>query len=953
VAFLLTRWQATSRSIRLPERFWLFAIVVFAAISLGFWWTLIKQEQERIEQTIDLKIATRKSDIAVRVQSYILPLVGMVRHWETEETPKLQQWMFEAELNLRNTPAYHAIAWLDPSSLLQWVVLADKAASRDELKNTLEEHRFYTASVLSTRREVTVTRAVKLPAGDVGVLVYVPMIVAGSPAGILVGVLDIRKLLEPLFHQWFPSDGSVALLDREEEIYRLSDINQDQQDATAWGRETSIDLYGLQWRLQVWPSVGLVNAQRSSLPTVTLVGGLSVALLLGLVLKLAQTAQVRALAVEEANLVLKLESSHRQRAESARDVSETRYQALIEGSIQGIVVIRDGMILFANIAAVSMFGYQHPDEVIGKSAWLGVAPHERERLRAYYETHLRGADAPIRCEYQGIKADSALIWLETLASVVSWGGGTAVLATVVDITLRKHVEEALQASEERYRNVFENANDGIATFTLDGILTSINRGGERLLGRPREEVIGRHMSLVGAPTSVALAEERARRFLAGEKLASSTFPIELVRKDGSSVFVEARTRAIRDREGKISGFQGIYRDMTERQLAEEARQRAEVAEAIQQRLEKEVDERRLAEETIRRSENQVRSLLENLLDGILLLDMKGKVRYQSPSMERILGRKAEEVLGKSGFEYVHQDDRSHVLEAFALALKSSGSMPLVELRAWHSDGSWRVLEVLGNNLLDNPLVAGVVLNVRDISERKQIQEELRKSTALAAMGGMAARIAHEINNPLATIKNALLLIKDAIPETHPDLKYLQWSEKEIERIARIVRQMVMLYRPESEGRRLLSLEETLQDVVSLVNVGSKEKEITMTVEESSTPVKIMLPEGSFKQVLFNTMSATTELLPRRSHITVAIAADHTTVRIAIRNQWQSASPLSGVQDAKAQVLPAPGAMLEELTTKLSVVKILLEAIGGSLHFPNGMDHETLYTIVLPSSEAQA
>lgn len=141
------------------------------------------------------------------------------------------------------------------------------------------------------------------------------------------------------------------------------------------------------------------------------------------------------------------------------------------------------------------------------------------------------------------------------------------------------VEEILEArtrelreSEERCRSLFENANDGIATFTLGGIITSVNRGLEVMLGRSREELIGRHYRMCVTPASLALAEERTRSTLAGEKPAS-IFEIELVRKDGSIVPVEGRTRAIRALGGKLVGFQGIYRDISSRRELE--RQRAE------------------------------------------------------------------------------------------------------------------------------------------------------------------------------------------------------------------------------------------------------------------------------------------------------------------------------------------------------------------------------------------
>src|SRR6185369_17708825 len=134
----------------------------------------------------------------------------------------------------------------------------------------------------------------------------------------------------------------------------------------------------------------------------------------------------------------------------------------------------------------------------------------------------------------------------------------------------------VRESEKRYRSLFENANDAIATFTLDGTITDINRGAERMLGWSRDELLGQHVRMVATPSSVALAEKRARRFLAGEKLPSSAFEVELVRKDGRSILAEARTRIIRDEEGTPLGFQGIYRDLTERTQAEEARLRAKV-----------------------------------------------------------------------------------------------------------------------------------------------------------------------------------------------------------------------------------------------------------------------------------------------------------------------------------------------------------------------------------------
>ena len=128
---------------------------------------------------------------------------------------------------------------------------------------------------------------------------------------------------------------------------------------------------------------------------------------------------------------------------------------------------------------------------------------------------------------------------------------------------------ALRRSEERYRGLFENANDIIATLTMDGFITSVNRAAEALLGWSRAELLGQHFRTVTTPAAAARVEDRTRRFLAGEKLTSN-LEVEVVRKDGSVVPLECRTRKMYGEDGKLTGVQGIFRDVTERKRTEES-----------------------------------------------------------------------------------------------------------------------------------------------------------------------------------------------------------------------------------------------------------------------------------------------------------------------------------------------------------------------------------------------
>ncbi|MBI4517725.1 MAG: PAS domain S-box protein [Deltaproteobacteria bacterium] len=140
-----------------------------------------------------------------------------------------------------------------------------------------------------------------------------------------------------------------------------------------------------------------------------------------------------------------------------------------------------------------------------------------------------------------------------------------------------------------------------------------------------------------------------------------------------------------------------------------------------------IDERRRAEEALRRSERHFRSLIEHASDVVTVLKPDGSVSYRSPSAQRILGYGPTELEGVNDFDMIHPDDRAALLELFTRGLAQPGATASAVYRYRAKDGSWRVFEGVGTNLLNDPAVAGVVVNSHDITERVQIEEELRNS----------------------------------------------------------------------------------------------------------------------------------------------------------------------------------------------------------------------------------
>jgi PAS domain S-box-containing protein len=264
--------------------------------------------------------------------------------------------------------------------------------------------------------------------------------------------------------------------------------------------------------------------------------------------------------------------------------SEARYRDLFEHAEDVILACAlDGTITRINRAAERLLGWPrealigHHDSKILTSASLALG---RERVRR----SLAGERLPKLFELEAVHRDGRLVPLEGWARFIRDKAGNPIEFQGIyrDITERKRVIEALQVSEARYRDLFENSNDAMTMITLDGTFLSMNRAFEVLLGWPREELMGRHYSLVATPAALVQWDERTRCALAGKRLPR-IFETEARRKDGSVVPIECRTRFLRDQEGKPSGFEGTFRDITVRKQAEAALRHAkEAAEAANQ-----------------------------------------------------------------------------------------------------------------------------------------------------------------------------------------------------------------------------------------------------------------------------------------------------------------------------------------------------------------------------------
>ena len=271
--------------------------------------------------------------------------------------------------------------------------------------------------------------------------------------------------------------------------------------------------------------------------------------------------------------------------------------------------------------------------------------------------------------------------------------------------------------------VVDGMDDGVLVIDPQNRIVDVNPAARRILGLSLEKAIGRDVfqSLDGV---VDFPEDyRSRKNLGELKLGDET---------GRRCY-ESKVSPLESSRGNSAGYLVTLHDVTEQRRIEEKFRK--LNESLEQRVEDRtgqlkalVAELQESERKLRLSEERFRSLVQNASDIIMVLEADGSMSYESPSVKRILGYEPQELLGENIFDYVHQEDREQGREFFELAKLEEVEGPrAVELRFRHADGTWRCLEAVGTNLTEKPSTGGVLVNSRDVTVRKQMEESLQES----------------------------------------------------------------------------------------------------------------------------------------------------------------------------------------------------------------------------------
>ena len=478
-------------------------------------------------------------------------------------------------------------------------------------------------------------------------------------------------------------------------------------------------------------------------------------------------------------------------AENELKEKEERFRNLFEYSGNGIRIVNSkGIVIDENKSMSRITGIPN-EEVIGKpisdiifkqTPDIQKTPETYDRIKNVINTILKEEKFPenwTKMTNQLRYIDGTLKTIESSYFIVKTENETLFYSIIQDISdIVKAQEELIAAkaeiekSEEKYRLLAENSKDVIWMMDINGRYIYVSPSVISLRGITAEENMLENFEEAITPESAQLIKQLFAKTISdinsGIKPESRTILLEQKCKNGSTVWTEIMISAIFDESDNFKYFLGVTRD---------------------------INERKRVEEKILKMGKYYQAIIEKAPDGIALIDIQGNFKYISPAAKKMFGYDVfEEINGKPA-EYTHPDDLEFVISNLLKLIQDPAYIPTLQYRFIDKNGNWKWVETTMSNLLADENVESIVLNFRDINERKSIEQELIKAKEKVDESNklktaFLQNISHEIRTPFNGILGFLELINEEELTVEQKNKYLTIINKSSERLMKTINDIV-------------------------------------------------------------------------------------------------------------------------------------------------------------------
>jgi len=579
-------------------------------------------------------------------------------------------------------------------------------------------------------------------------------------------------------------------------------------------------------------------------------------------------------------------------------------------------------------------GLSSPAEIVGKTDYdLPWLPEETESYRRDDQEVMRLDRARCYIQESQQKSDGSVLTLDTTKIPLHDDGGCVVglLGVYEDISKRMSVERELRQSEEHLRVIFEASQAGIILVGPDGIVSFANRRMAEMLGVEIDGLLGTRYGSWLHPTDQRDGEILATRLVSGE-ISAVNVERHYLRRDGGDFWGYLSGRRLENDDGTLRALIGCIADVTELKNSQNA---------------------------LKQEKEQLTVTLRSIGDGVITVDTDGRVVLLNRAAEGLCGYRQEEAAGLP-LDQVFRvlDERTGIPKQNSIAralvsgevVEESGIGMLIS-----RDGSERIIVSKTAPILDRDRkIPGAVLVFSDITERREIEEELFKARKLESLGILAGGIAHDFNNLLTGIMGNISLSRAQLPDGEQAAIFLDRARKGSEQAKELTLQLLTFSKGGAPIKKLTSITQVLMDSAIFALRGSN---VRCDFDIDPCLWSAELDTGQMSQVISNLVINADQAMPeggailiRAENVLPLDEGDHDRrIRITFKDTGIGISEedVSRIYDPYFST-KATGSGLG-----LATVYAIIKNHDGEIRVFSRLKHGTTFAITLPAQEGGA
>ncbi len=636
----------------------------------------------------------------------------------------------------------------------------------------------------------------------------------------------------------------------------------------------------------------------------------------------------------------------RKKAEGQLQAAEHRYRTIFENSAVAIMMAdKEKRLVSWNKFTEQLLGME-PKDLLGRSVESLYPPSEWERIVAL-SVRQRGMQNHL--ETRMVRKGGKVIDVDISLSVLNDSDGqiTGSIGVVRDITERKHMEEALRESENRFRQVVANAKEWIWEVDADGLYTYASPIVEKILGYKPEEILGkRHFYDFFHPDEAEQLKAKAFEIF-NRHDEFSEFQTRSLHRDGRVVWLLRSGVPVLDGNQKLIGYRGADVDVTDRVRIHEI---------------------------LDRKQKNLEAIFDAAPVGMLLVDEQVVVVRANEAVRQMSGKDYREIINRSPCEALGcvgsggaQEPRATLCKCSECSLKTMIQLVLecdkpirgLEINPVVNDAGAEVMVWLLVSVEPVTIDLGkhVVVAVNDITDRKRAEEELKETMEMKSQ--FISTVSHELRTPMTSIREAVTIVLDGVAGkiNGDQRRFLDIARRNIDRLERLIDD-VLDFQKLNAGKMKFDMQENsvegmLEDAYSTMRPYAEKRGVHMSMDIEGNLPRVVFDSDRMIQVLTNLMSNSIKFTPEEGHVSVSVFRrdEHLALRVSDTGFGIPKEALTKIFDRFYRV-HRPGKEIKGTGLGLAIVNKIVTAHGGRIEVESELDKGTTFTVLLPLMSEQ-